>query len=147
MPKALRQVIRHAAHSHPVVGQPRAGTLLQQVQHHLALAEGVEEHGRSAQVGAERAQKHQMAGDTLEFHEQHADILGAFGNLYPSQPFDALADAQVIGQRGEVVQSVGEGDVVAIGATLHHLLQPAMQVTDDRLARHNLLAVQCQYQP
>ncbi len=57
----------------------------------LALAEGVDEgRAEDAEVGAEGAEEHEVAGDAVELGQDDADVLGALRRHQAGQLLDGL---------------------------------------------------------
>ena len=83
---ALVEVVGHvpgdAAGAEVGVHQAVAGDLFEEVLQVLALAEGVDEaRAEDAEVGAEGAEEHEVAGDAVELRQDDADVLGALRRL------------------------------------------------------------------
>ena len=58
--------MRRAADGEVAVGQPGAADFLEQVENHLAFAEGVQERAERAEVEAVGAHADQVAGDAVQ---------------------------------------------------------------------------------
>ena len=69
--RARRQVLRDAAGTDVVVVHPQAGDHLEDVEHHLALAEAVEHRRHGADLHAAGRDPHAVGGDPVELHHQH----------------------------------------------------------------------------
>ena len=131
---AVGQVVAHAAEAVVVEHHARAGELLHEVEDDLAVAEHVEDHGgaQRREVGGERADRDQVAGDAHELAGDDAD------ELRPPRDLDAgeLLDRHDVGplavDAGEVLGAVDDRDVLEVGALLGQLLLAAVQVADDR---------------
>ena len=116
------------------------------LQNLFALAEAVEEHAHRADVDGVRAQPHQVAVEARQLGQHHAHPLRLRRNLQPQQLLHRQAVAQVVRERRQVVDAVGQRDRLLVGLDLEFLLDAGVQVADVRLARHDGLAVELQQQ-
>ena len=78
-----------------------------------------------------RAEPDQVRSDAGQFGEQHANVLCALGDFEAEKFFDRQAIAEIIGERREVVDAVGEGDGLRIGFCFAGFLDASVQVADD----------------
>jgi hypothetical protein len=142
---ALGQVVTVTAQGVGVVVKARAGHFLEQVEDHLALAEAVQEEGRSAaqrtaEVEAEGAQPEQVRGDALHLGEDAAQPARAARHLEADQLLEAGVERLLVGHRRDVVVLVDDGRRLHVRQPLAELLDRAVQITavgddlDDDLA-------------
>src|SRR5216683_4794008 len=73
--EAGRQVRLQAARTNIAGHHAHAGNKLEDIQDHLALAETIQENAHRSKVEGMGAQPDQVAGDALQFGQQHADVL------------------------------------------------------------------------
>jgi hypothetical protein len=130
----VRQVVAHAAEAVVVEHHARARELLHEVEDDLAVAEHVEDHRRAErrEVGGERADRHQVAGDAHELAGDDADELRPPRDLHAGELLDRHDVGPLAVDAGEVLGAVDDRDVLEVGALLGQLLLAAVQVADDR---------------
>jgi hypothetical protein len=138
------QILVQPADAHRVVGQTGAAEFLEQVEQDLPFAECVEEHRHGAEVEGMRAEPHQVGGDALQLRQNHPDVLRARRHLDVQETLHGAAVAEVLGNRRDVVEPVGQRLDHRVGAMLAELLDTAVQVADDRPHLGDLLTVQLQ---
>ncbi len=137
---ARRRFERQAADAEITRHHPLAGDKLENIQKFFALAETVEEHGHRAQIQRVRSEPDQMRSDARQFRQQNAGIFRARRRLDLEQLFHREAVAQIIGERREVIQPVGDRDGLRIGQRFAAFFDSGVQVADfgprfdDRLA-------------
>ncbi len=107
-----------------------AGYGFKESQNFFAFAEGIEEDGERANVHGVRAQPDEVRIEAAQLGEQHANPLRALGNFEVEQLFDGQAVAEVVGQRVEIIDAVGERDHLLIELGLAGLLDAGVQIAD-----------------
>ena len=107
-----------------------AGDGLKEAENLFALAEGVEEDGERANVHGVRAQPDQVRIEAAQLGEQDANPLRALGNFKVEQLFDGQAVAEIVGERIEVVDAVGERNHLLVELGLAGLFDAGVQVAD-----------------
>jgi len=80
--------------------------------------------------------------DALQLAHDHANILSALGHLDPGQLLQRQGIRQIGGHRRQVVEPVGEDDVLEVGARLAELLDRAVQVAHHGARGDDSLAVE-----
>ena len=126
----------------------QAGRLLEEGEHHLALAEAVDHHGRGAEVHAVGGHPHQVRRHPVELGHQHADPRRpAAAAPRPSSASVAKREDQLVVQRREVVHAGHVGGALDVGQLLARLLHAGVQVADDRLGAQHRLAVELEHEP
>ena len=108
----------------------------------FALAEAVEEDGERADVHGVRAEPDEVRVEPHQFHEEHTDVLGAFGDFELEELFDRERVAQVVAHRGEVVDAVGERDDLRIELGFAGFFDAGVQVANVGRERDDGFAVQ-----
>ena len=121
--------------------------ILEQVEDRLALAEAVPEHRDRAEVERARAEPHQVGHDPVELEVDHAQVLGARRHLDSEQRLDRAAERHRVEVVGEVVHPLDDGDHLPVGLVLGGLLDPGVDVADDRLDVAHDLALERREQP
>ena len=81
---------------------------LEHAQHVFAFAEAVEEHRHGADIEGVRAQPDQVRVDARQFVQHHAEPLRPRRDLQAQQLFHRQHVTQVVGQRAEIIDAVGE---------------------------------------
>ena len=77
-----------------------------------------------------------------EFRGDDADVFGALGNLEAGQFLDRERIRPVVRQRTKIIEPVGIRHRAEIGRALANFFVIAMQVAEDRLQLHDLLAIE-----
>src|SRR5690625_1702300 len=126
-----RYVLDDAAGADVGVVHPQAGDVLQDAKDLFACPEGDGHQRGTTQLVPGGTDGHEMGGNAVEFHDQHADEVGALGNVVgdAQQFFHCQAVRRLLEQRGEVVHPGTEGHTLRPGAVLHVLLDTRVQVT------------------
>ena len=120
------------------------GDKLKNIQDFFALAETIQKNRHRPEVDRVRAQPHQVRGNALQLHHQHADVLRALGHFDAQKFFDGQAICEVIAERIEVIDAVGEGDGLRIRLVLAGFFNAGVQVTHVRNGFDDIFAVQLQ---
>ena len=131
---AARDVLDHAADLEVARVHALAGGELEEVEDRLALAEAVPEHRDRAEVERARPEPDEVRHDPVELEVDHAQVLGALGDLALEQRLDGAAERHRVEVVGEVVHPLDDGDHLPVGLLLGGLLDPRVDVADDRLA-------------
>ncbi len=144
----LGQVVGHAAGADVVVVHAQAGERLEEVEDHFALTEADRHHGQRADLHAAGADGDQVGGDPAQFHDQHAQLVGALGDLVfdAQQALDRQTVGGLIEQRRHVVHAGHEGAALNPAAVLHGLLDASVEEADGRTDLDHGLAVTLQLQ-
>ena len=138
----LGQVADLSADAGVARGESGPGQELAEVVDLLALSEGVEEDGDRPDVHGAGPETEEVGRDAGHLAADDADRL-ASGREFPThQFFDSQGVGDVVGEGGEVVESVRVGDELVVLHVLGDLLVAAMQVADHRLGLHDQLAVE-----
>jgi len=133
----------HTADAHIVVGKPLPADHLEEVEDLLALPPHIEQRGeRGPHLVHHKAHRQQVVADAHELSHDHAQVFCSLGDGDLRQLLHRDDIGHVVGHRGDVVQPVGEGDVLGIGAAFCQLLYAAVQVSEDGLKVNDHLAVQ-----
>ena len=143
---AVRDVARHAADAGVARGEAGAGEFFEERVELLALVEGVHEHRPRAGIHRVDADAEEVGRDAGHLAGEHADRFAAGGQLEAGEFLDGDRVGDVVGERGEVVQAVRVRDELVIRHVLGDLLVAAVQVADDRVALHDLIAVELEAQ-
>ena len=146
VPPSVGQVGRHATGTDVVVVHPEPGRLLEEAQHHLALAEAVDHHGRRAEVHAVGGHPHEVGRHPLQLGHEHADPHRPRRELHSQELLGGHGEDQLVGEGREVVHAGHVGGALDVGELLTGLLHAGVQVPDDRLGAQHGLAVELQHQ-
>ena len=128
--KALRRLQCQTADAEVAGHHALAADRLEDAQRGLALAPAVEEDGERADVHGVGAQPDQVRLDARDLVQQHAQHLGALGDLQSEQLLHRQAVRQVVGHRAEIVDAVGQRDDLLVELGLAGLLDAGVQVAD-----------------
>ncbi len=109
-----------------------AGYRLKEPENLFALAEGVEEDGEGANVHGVRAEPDEVRIEAAELGEQNANPLGALGDFEAEKLFDGQAVAEIVGERIEIVDAIGERNDLLIELGLAGFLDAGVQIADLR---------------
>ncbi len=131
------------ADAHPALGQARPGPHLEQVHDRLALAQ----RSRGKTVVAARSLAKvatNMRWLAIRFSSSRITrrYFARSGTSRPDQLLHRLHVGQVVGGAAEVVEPVGIGEELRVGAGLADLLHPAVEVADDGAAVGHDLALE-----
>ncbi len=85
-----------------------------------------------------------MAGQPVQFGQDHANVLGAARGFHIQQLFYRFAVAQAVRHRRHVIHAIHVRIEHGVGAVLGDFLHSAMEVADHALGAQNLFAVQLQ---
>ena len=107
-----------------------AGDGLEEPENLLTFAEGVEEDGEGANVHGVRAEPDEVRVQPAQLGEQDANPLGALGDFQAEELFDGQAVAEIVGERIEVVDAVGERDHLLVELGFAGFFDTCVQVTD-----------------
>jgi hypothetical protein len=140
--EAERDVLDHAADLEVARVHPLAGALLEEVEDRLALAEAVPEHRHRAEVQRAGPEPHQVAHDPVELHVDHAQVLSARRDIHAEQRLRRAAERVGVEVVGEVVHPLDDGDDLPVALVLGGLLDPGVDVADDRLQIAHDLALE-----
>jgi hypothetical protein len=113
----------------------------------VALAEAVHEHRHRAKLQAAGPHPHEVRREARELRHDHAQDLSARRHLDAHQLLHRQRVGQVVDGRGEVVVPVSDHHALLPAQRLHLLLDPGVQVADDRLDAAHLLSVEVDDEP
>ena len=119
---------------------------LENAQDVFALPETIQEHAHRPDVDGVRAQPHQMAVQARQLRQHHARPLRQRRNLQAQQFLHRQAVAQIIRERRQVIDAVGQRNRLLVRLDLEFLLDAGVQIPDVRLALYDGLAIQLQFQ-
>ena len=94
-----------------------------------------------------RAEEGEVAEDPVELGEQGPGPHAARRDLDAGQPLGGQHHAELAGERTQPVMPVGQDDDLPVVAGLEEFLGPAVHIADDRVGRHDPVALQGQPQP
>ena len=129
---AARRLQRQPADAEIAGHHALAGEHFENAQNLFALAEAVEEHAHRADVDGVRAQPHQVAVEARQLGQHHAHPLRLRRNLQPEQLLHRQAVAQIVRERRQVIDAVGQRDRLLVGLDLEFLLDAGVQIADVR---------------
>ena len=95
---ALGQVVLQAADAVEVGVEPPAGGRLDEVEHVLAVAEGVEDRRDGAELHAHVAEEQRDVGDAGQLEEDRADPLGPRRRLDAHQLLGGQDERHLVGE-------------------------------------------------
>ena len=136
----------HAAHAEILGVHAAARGAL--VEHHqlLALLEAPQRRGQRADVHRLRRDVEEVRQEAADLAVEHADELGALGDLEAEQLFDGKAEGVLLVHRRDVVEPVEVADGLQVGLVLDQLLGAAMQEADVRIDALHHLAVELEHE-
>ena len=137
-------LILAAADAEGMRGEARAAVLFENLQNLFPVAEGVEQRRHGSDIERVRAQPKLVAGNAIQFGQDHANVLRARRRLHVHQLLDRFAVAQPIRHGGAIVHPVDVGIEHRVGAVLGDFFHAAVQVSDDALGAENFFAVELQ---
>ena len=137
-------LILAAADAKGMRGQARAAVLFENLEDLFAIAEGVEERRHRSDIERVRAQPKLVAGDAIQFGQDHANIFRARRRFHIHQLLDRFAVAEAIRHGSDVIHAIDVGIEHRVGAVLGDFFHAAVQVSDDALGAQNLFAVKLQ---
>ena len=140
-----RRLERESADAEIAGHHPLAGNVFVNLHDFFALAEAVQENSHRAEVNGMRAEPNQVRGDARQFREKHADVLRALGDFDPDKLFGGEAETEIVRERREVVNPVGERDALRIGFGFARLFDAGMQVADLGPGREDDFSVELQH--
>src|SRR3989454_106291 len=144
---ARRDVVARPADLVEAVEEPRARQLLEAVEHHLALADRVQEDGgaaaqRPAHVQAPGAEPEAVRRDPLQLGGDHAQVLRALGDVDPRDLLDGRDVRELRGHCGDVVGLRCDGRILDVGERLAELLVAPVEVADHRVHADDRLTLE-----
>jgi hypothetical protein len=142
-----RDVLDHAADLEVARVETLAGRVLEQVEHVVTLAASPPQERHRAQVQRRRGEPEKVARDPVQLEMDHPQVLRARRHVYVEQALDRHAERHRVEVVREVVHPLDERDDLPVGLVLARLLDPGVDVADDRLHRDDGLALERQEQP
>ncbi len=139
---ARRRFQRQAADAEVTGHHPLAGDVLVNLHDLFALAEAVEEDGHRAEIDGVGAEPDEVRSDARQLGEQHANVLRALGDFDSEKLFGREAEGEIIRERREIVDAVGERDALRIRFRFAGFLDARVQVADHGLGGEDGLAVE-----
>ena len=136
--------MRHTADAEPGRVHTEAGNRFHQIVDFLTVGKGEEHRGHRADVLNEGGDIQQVAVDTEQLGQHHADSVDALRHLNTGQLLDRQHVRHFVHAAAEILDAVGVRNVAVPGLTLAHLLGAAVVITDVRHAVDDLFAVQLQ---
>ena len=91
-----------------------------------------------------RAKPQHMAGQPVQFGQDHPDVIGAGRRFQIQQLLDCFAISQPVGDRGYVIHAVDVGIEHRVSAVFRDFFHAAMQIADDTLGAENFFTVESQ---
>ena len=125
---------------------PLAGRHLEQVEDRVALAQRVPEHRHRAEVERRGPEPEQVRVQPVELEVDRPQVRGARRDLELEQLLDRAAEGLHVEEVGEVVHPLDERDHLPVALVLAGLLDPGVDVADDRLEVDHLLALEADQQ-
>ena len=107
-----------------------AGYRFKEPENLLAFAEGIEEDREGANIHGVRAEPDEMRIQPAQLGEQHANPLRALGDFKVEELFDGQAITEIVGERIEVIDAVGERNHLLIELGLAGFLDAGVQIAD-----------------
>ena len=119
---------------------------LEQVEDRVALAQRVPEHRDRAEVERRGPDPEQVRVDPVELEVDRPQVGGPGRDLDLEQLLDRAAEGLHVEEVGEVVHALDERDHLPVALVLAGLLDPGVDVADDRLEVEHLLALEADQQ-
>ena len=127
---------------HPLAGQRR-----EHVDDVVALDERPQDRRQAAQVERHPAQEERVARDAVELGRQNPDVFRPPGDLDVHQLLERHHRGPLGEQRADVLERIRVADRLVVVGVLAQLLDAAMEVAQDRVEVHDLLAVELEDHP
>jgi hypothetical protein len=142
------QVGRETANAEIVGGHAGAGHLFVNIHDSLPFPEAVDEDGHGADVESMAGEPDEMALEAGQLGQQDPDDLGPLGNQIgdPEQFLYRQNIRQVVVHRRQIIEAVGQGKDLVVGAVLGKLFDAAMKKTDVRYGLDDNFPVKLQHQ-
>jgi hypothetical protein len=106
---------------------------LEQVEREVAVAAAPPEHGDRSDVERSGGEPEQVRGHPVQLEMDHPQPLRALGDLLVQQALHGHAERHRVEVVGEVVHPLDERDHLPVLLVLAALLDPGVDVADDRL--------------
>ena len=145
--KRGREVLGEASDLEVARVHPRSRGHLEQVEDLVAVVERVPEERDRAELESGGAEPDQVRVDAVELGERHARPGRAARNLDPEQLLDRQHVDELVRLEREVVDPRRIRDGLPPRLRLHVLLEPGVEVADDRADARDRLAVEVDDQP
>ena len=136
-----------ATDAHVVEEHPRAGQRPEHLHDLVALDEAPQDRRQAADVEREPAHEQRVAGDPVELRGEDPDVLRAPRDLHVEQLLEGHDRRPLAEERRDVLQRIHVRDRVVVVGILGELLDATVQVAQDRVEVHDLLAAQLQDDP
>ncbi len=125
-----------------VRGEARTAVLFEDLQDFLALSKRVKNRRHRPQVERVGAEPNQMAGNALQFRQDHAGVLCPRWNLHSQELLNGLDVSHAVGHGRDVIHTIDVRSELLVGAVLRDLLDAAVQVADNAFRTQHALAIQ-----
>lgn len=141
-----RQVLGESAGADVRVVHPQARDELVDVENHFTITESVDHDRGGAQFHTAGGDAHQVRGQPVELHQEHADEGGPVGDLVLDA--EELLDGETVGglveEGRQIVHARDEGRALRPRAELEVLLDAGVQIADAAAGLGDRLAVDLQ---
>ena len=126
---------------------PRPSDHLEQIEDHVAVVERVPEQGNRPDFECRRSEPDEVRMDAIELGEGHPSPRGAARDLHLEELLDGEDEDELVRLEREVVDPRRVRDGLPPRLRLHVLLEPGVQVPDDRVDACDRLAVEVDDEP
>lgn len=144
--RAGRQVLGESAGPDVRVVHPQARDELVDVENHFTITESVDHDRGGAEFHPAGGDAHEVRGQPVELHEEHADEGGAVGDLVLDA--EELLDGETVGglveEGRQVIHARDEGRALRPRAELEVLLDTGVQIADAAAGLGDRLSVDLQ---
>ena len=141
------QVAVHATDAEVVEQHPLAGQGREHVDDLVALDERPQDRRQAAEVQRHPAHEQRVAGDAVQLAGEDPDVFGAARDLDIEQLLEGHDRRPLVEQRADVLERVRVADGLVVVGVLAQLLDAAVEVAQDRIEVHDLLAVELEDDP
>src|SRR5690606_38230625 len=116
----------HAADPHVKIGQSCTAEFIEQIDDDLAVAEGEEEGAHRSDIQKIGPPPYQVAGDALQFHDDHAQIFRTLRNLQLHELLYSGDQHVIVRHSRQIVHPIRVGNDLRITEILRELLRSSM---------------------
>jgi hypothetical protein len=138
------EVAVDAADAEVVEQHPGPGQGRQHLHDLVALDEAVQDRRQAAQVQGQEAHEEGVAGDAEQLAREDADVLRPARHLHVHELLEREDRRPLLEERADVLERVHLVDDVVVVRVLADLLDAAVEVAQDRVHVHDLLARELQ---
>ena len=140
--------MRESANPHIVIEQACAACHFKKIQNLFPVAKTIKEGGKCTDVDSVRADRDEVAGDSLQLRHNDADVFNSFGHLNFQQPFCCNNVGKFVVHRTNIIHPVNVGNhLLVIRHMLAMLLEASMQIANMRNYVDNNFAVNNELEP